>query len=149
MNNVIKPFVGVSKLLFGTKREDIKFLLKEFNYETTENTNVVTGVKSTNDYYDNGMILGYLNSSFLLKYIVLTDPCDAIFQGKDLLSMNYQECLDFMKSFDNEIEEKEYVGFTSYKYGIAVYAPDATDNRESYIESITTAEKGYFLKKYS
>ena len=28
MNNVIKPFVGVSsKLLFGTKREDIKFLL--------------------------------------------------------------------------------------------------------------------------
>lgn len=145
MKYVIKPFLKVGDLYFGTKREIINnVLLEGLNYKPIENTNVKTQIKSTNDYFDNGLILGYLNSSFLLRYVVLTDPCEAFFENKDLLAMNYSECLAFMQQFDSQIEEEEYVGFKSYKYGIAIYAPDGTDNTQCSIEAVTVGEKGYF-----
>ncbi len=77
MKYVIKPFLKVGDLYFGTKREVINnVLLEDLNYKSIENTNVKTQIKSINDYFDNGLVLGYLNSSFLLRYVVLTDPCE-------------------------------------------------------------------------
>jgi hypothetical protein len=138
MKYEIIPFQNVGNMKFGLKREFINSsLLNGIGFDSVENTNVKTGIKSTNDYFENGLILGYLNSSFLLKYVVLNDPCEATFNNHDLLSMTYKECLEFMLRFDSEIEEEEYVGFTSYKYGIAIYAPDATENPECIIECVT------------
>jgi hypothetical protein len=148
MRYEIKPFKGVENLSFGAARDLINSsILKGVKFDAVENTNVSTGMKSTNDFFENGLALGYLNTEFLLKYIILTPPCEAIFENRDLLAMNYQECLDFMKKHDENIEEEEYVGFTSHKYGIAIYAPDATDDRECSIESVTVGKQGYFKQK--
>ncbi len=107
----------------------------------------LSGVNFVTDHYEvEGLILGYLNPEFLLRYVILTDPCEAIFESKDLLEMDYRECLEFVRKFDEDIEEEEYVGFTSYKYGIAIYAPNAAEDPECDIEAVTVGEKGYFKK---
>ncbi|AEK22623.1 Conserved hypothetical protein [Capnocytophaga canimorsus Cc5] len=105
------------------------------------------GVEFVTDHYDNlGVMLGYFTKNFKLSYVVLSDPCEAIFEGEDLLAKTYSECLEFMKQFDSDIEEEEYVGFTSYKLGIAIYAPNATDDPDCNIEAVTVGEVGYFQR---
>ncbi|GAD06158.1 hypothetical protein HQ45_07970 [Porphyromonas crevioricanis] len=141
----IKPFIGVGNLKFGMKRDTInRTILNSLTFDSVENKNVENDELSTNDYFENGLVLGYLNTSFLLKYIVLSDSCEAFFEGVDLLSMSYSESLTYMKKFDSNIKEEEYMGFTTYKYGIAVYAPEGTENPDCYIEAVTIGEKGYF-----
>lgn len=144
MKYEINPFESVGFLKFGLKREVInQSILNANNFETIENKNVSTGDISTNDYFENGLILGYLNSSFLLRYVVINDPCEVIFKEKDILSMTYNDCYNFIIKYDYEIKEEEYVGFSSYKFGIAIYAPDATENPDCNIECITVGQKGY------
>lgn len=146
-NNIkysIKPFLKVGNLYFGTKREVINQSLNLPFKEVFSKT--LSGVKFVTDHYEKeGLILGYLNPSFLLRYVILTDPCEAFFENKDLLAMNYAECLAFMRQFDEQIIEEEYVGFTSYKYGIAIYAPNGTEDSQCEIEAVTIGAKGYFI----
>src|SRR5690554_8237687 len=106
----INPFVGVGNLTFGLKRDTINnVILNTINYKPFENKNVRTGELSTSDYFESGLISSYYNSSYSLICLTLTDLCEPIFGGLDLLEMNYPECLEFMKKYDNNIEEEEYV----------------------------------------
>lgn len=143
MKFIIKPFVSAGNLKFGTHREIINTGLNVEFKSLFEKT--LDGVEFVIDYYyDHSLMLGYFCSSFMLRYVILCDPCEAIFEGTDLLAMNYSECLRFMRTFDENIEEEKYVGFTSYKYGIAIYAENATENPLCDIEAVTVGEKGYF-----
>lgn len=148
----ITPLKKVDDLYFGLDREFInKNILNNLKFTSTENVNVSTLEKSTNDYFENGIILGYMNKDFKLKYILFTN-CAVYLNGKDLSEMSYTECLKYLSQFDEQIEENEYIGFTSYKLGISIYAPNAAEDQESMIECITVAEKGYFEeenKKYA
>ncbi|MDG6895829.1 hypothetical protein [Volucribacter amazonae] len=141
----IIPFSHVGELFFGMEREIINTkILQDINFTTEENSDIDTGEKSTNDFFANGIALGYENQDFKLKYILLMDGVKAIFENQNLLEMNYIDCKNYLSQFDPNIEEEEYVGFTSYKLGIAIYAPDATDDPLSYIECVTVGAKGYF-----
>ncbi|MDR2944531.1 MAG: hypothetical protein LBU81_05565 [Methanosarcinales archaeon] len=145
MKYIINPFISVGNLKFGTDRQSVNGYLntkfKSVFEQTTDGVNIV------NDHYDSeGLILGYFDKIFKLRYIILTDPCEVFFENKDLLEMNYRECLNFMKKYDKNVEEEEYVGFTSYKYGISIYAEDAAENPDCCIEAVTIGERGYFEK---
>ncbi|WP_424411628.1 hypothetical protein ACPEER_01275 [Pasteurella sp. PK-2025] len=140
---IINSFVNVGDLYFGMDRDFInKNILNSVRFTSSENENVYTSEKSTNDFFDNGIALGYMNKDFRLKYILFTG-CSVYFNGKDLSDMNYSDCLKYLSQFDRNIEE-EYVGFISYELGIAIYAPNATEDPDTMIECITVAEKGYF-----
>ncbi|ATA92414.1 hypothetical protein [Capnocytophaga canimorsus] len=145
MRNTIKPFEKVGELKFGMDRNSINNQLNTKFEPVFEKT--LGGVEFVTDHYDNlGVMLGYFTKNFKLSYVVLSDPCEAIFEGEDLLAKTYSECLEFMKQFDSDIEEEEYVGFTSYKLGIAIYAPNATDDPDCNIEAVTVGEVGYFQR---
>ncbi|MFJ1329200.1 hypothetical protein [Capnocytophaga canimorsus] len=145
MRNIIKPFEKVGELKFGMDRNSINNQLNTKFEPVFEKT--LGGVEFVTDHYDNlGVMLGYLQTHLSLRYVVLSDPCEAIFEGEDLLAKTYSECLEFMKQFDSDIEEEEYVGFTSYKLGIAIYAPNATDDPDCNIEAVTVGEVGYFQR---
>ncbi|AWL79259.1 MULTISPECIES: hypothetical protein [Capnocytophaga] len=147
MRNIIKPFEKVGELKFGMDRNFINTsILKKNDFDSVQNKNIKYGGLSINDYFKNGLVLGYLQTHLSLRYVVLSDPCEAIFEGEDLLAKTYSECLEFMKQFDSDIEEEEYVGFTSYKLGIAIYAPNATDDPDCNIEAVTVGEVGYFQR---
>jgi hypothetical protein len=143
MKFVIKPFVSAGELKFGTDRKLVNAALGSEFKEVFENTPGGDGFVT--DYrHDEGIMSGYFTKDFKLAYIILTDPCEVVFEGENLLGMNYTECLRYMKKFDADIEEEEYVGFTSYKYGISIYAENATDDPECDIKSVTIAEGGLF-----
>ncbi|CEN45584.1 hypothetical protein [Capnocytophaga canimorsus] len=145
MRNIIKPFEKIGELKFGMDRNSINNRLNTKFEPIFEKT--LGGVEFVTDHYDNlGVMLGYFTKDFKLSYVVLSDPCEAIFEGEDLLAKTYSECLEFMKQFDSDIEEEEYVGFTSYKLGIAIYAPNATDDPDCNIEAVTVGEVGYFQR---
>ncbi|MFJ1430243.1 hypothetical protein ACILE2_05490 [Capnocytophaga canimorsus] len=145
MKSLITPFVSVGSLKFGTNRDIINNTLNAEFKAVFEKT--LSGITFVTDYYDDkGIMLGYLQTHLSLRYVVLSDPCEAIFEGEDLLAKTYSECLEFMKQFDSDIEEEEYVGFTSYKLGIAIYAPNATDDPDCNIEAVTVGEVGYFQR---
>ncbi|MFJ1378452.1 hypothetical protein [Capnocytophaga canimorsus] len=145
MRNIIKPFEKVGELKFGMDRNSINNRLNTKFEPIFEKT--LGGVEFVTDHYDNlGVMLGYFTKDFKLSYVVLSDPCEAIFEGEDLLAKTYSECLEFMKQFDSDIEEEEYVGFTSYKLGIAIYAPNSTDDPDCNIEAVTVGEVGYFQR---
>ncbi len=147
MRNIIKPFEKVGELKFGMDRNFINTsIFKKNDFDSVQNKNIKYGVLSINDYFKNGLVLGYLQTHLSLRYVVLSDPCEAIFEGEDLLAKTYSECLEFMRQFDSDIEEEEYVGFTSYKLGIAIYAPNATDDPDCNIEAVTVGEVGYFQR---
>ncbi|WP_172916110.1 hypothetical protein [Capnocytophaga canimorsus] len=147
MRNIIKPFEKVGELKFGMDRNFINTsILKKNDFDSVQNKNIKYGGLSINDYFKNGLVLGHLQTHLSLRYVVLSDPCEAIFEGEDLLAKTYSECLEFMKQFDLDIEEEEYVGFTSYKLGIAIYAPNATDDPDCNIEAVTVGEVGYFQR---
>lgn len=144
MTYTITPFVGVGELQFGMDRNHInRHILQGYHFDSQENENVVTAEKSTNDFFEQGIALGYMNSDFRLKYILFIGQ-SVYFHGRDLSEMNYAECLAYLSAFDKAIEVEEYVGFTSYQLGIAIYAPNATEDPKTHIECITIAEKGYF-----
>lgn len=141
---IITPFINVGNLYFGMDRDFInKNILNDVEFTSNENENVSTLEKSTNDFFENGIALGYMNKDFKLKYILFTGY-PVYFNGKDLSDMNYSDCLKYLSQFDKNIEEEEYVGFTSYELGIAIYAPNATEDPDTMIECVTVAEKGYF-----
>lgn len=141
----IKPFAGVGELTFGSDREFVNTSLKmEFKTIFEETLDDVGFV--TDHYREEGLMLGYFTKDFKLSYVILSDTCEAIFEGRDLLAMSYAGCLKFMRTFDEGIEEEKYVGFTSYKYGISIYAENATENPECDIEAVTVGERGYFEK---
>ena len=146
MKNIIIPFSNVGELYFGMSRDYINNnILNTIDYKSEEDIILGTNEKFTDDFFENGMTLGYLNKDFKLSYILLTDEanCNAIFNGKDLLEMNYLECKNYLLQFDPEIKEEEYVGFTSYKLGISIYAPNGTEEPDTFIECVTVAKKGY------
>ncbi|SMB87958.1 hypothetical protein SAMN05660772_02784 [Pasteurella testudinis DSM 23072] len=145
MKYEITPFQSVGNIKLDFSRDFInKNILNNINYTSQENKNINTGEISTNDYFDNGIILAYMNKDYILQCIVLNDPCEAIFNGIDLLNLSYINCLNYLKNFDPDIEEEEYVGFTSYNLGIAIYAPNAIDDKNTFIECITIGRSGYF-----
>ncbi|OOF40973.1 hypothetical protein BKK49_05425 [Rodentibacter rarus] len=141
---IITPFINVGDLYFGMDRDFInKNILNGVKFTSSENENVYTSEKSTNDFFESGIALGYMNKDFKLKYILFTG-CSVYFNSRDLSDMSYSDCLKYISQFDRNIEEEEYVGFTSYELGIAIYAPNATEDPYTRIECITVAEKGYF-----
>ncbi|TNH18176.1 hypothetical protein [Testudinibacter sp. TR-2022] len=144
MELLIKPFISVGNMKFGTNRNSINNMMNSEFKAVFEKT--LSGVEFVTDHYnDDGLMLGYFTKDFKLSYVILNDPSEAIFEGEDLLIKTYSECWDFMKQFDSNIEE-EYVGFKSYKFGIAIYAPNGTDDPDCDIEAVTVGEVGYFNK---
>lgn len=133
----IRPYVGVQEIDFDMKREVIR---KKFNHEFTEfkkthfSQNTTDAFEFCHIYYDN---------ENLCEAIELFEPATVMFDNFVMTEQPYEKVKDFFDAIDDSLDFND-AGFTSYKYGIGVFAPNASDEPEEPIESIIVFRKGYY-----
>ncbi len=73
-------------------------------------------------------------------------PAKVVFQNKELLSLSWAELLTWFKSLDPsvEISDKDFI---SWKYGIAVFAPEHRSQPDVHPTSITVFSRKHFYVK--
>lgn len=75
--------------------------------------------------------------------VELAGPAEAIFQGRDLLKLNFRDLSTHLLNEDADLVVEDD-GCTSVKLGIGAYAPHATKNPMAKPESIIVFAEGYY-----
>lgn len=133
----IRPYVGVQEIDFGMKRESIR---EKFNHQFTEfkktsfSQNTTDAFEFCHVYYDN---------ENLCEAVELFEPAIIVFDNFVMSEQSYEKVKEFFESIDSSLDCDD-VGFTSYKYGIGVFAPDALDEPKEPIEAVIVFRKGYY-----
>ncbi len=133
MSYIIYPYIGVNSIRFGMTKEEIHSELG--NPETTFMRNSYDNTGETEEYKD--FFVCY-DEDERCEAIEFFELADIILNGKAIFTGTYDEICGL---FD-DIEE-DNTGFTEYKYGIGVYAPDK-DETVCYPESVIVFKKGYY-----
>ena len=71
------------------------------------------------------------------------DPAQVIFNGLNLLDTSFNEFMNAIKEYDENIEEDDS-GCTSYALGIGAYAPFKEKAPDEKNEGIIIFKKGYY-----
>lgn len=133
----IEPYVGVGKILLGMTSQQIEDILsakprkfKKFSDDEFET-----------DAFD--MCYIYYKSTGICEAIEFFKPAIVTFSGIDLLGKSYVDVKNLFLSLDEDIECEDS-GLTSYKYGIGIYAPFATEEPLEPAEGVIIFENGYY-----
>lgn len=133
MEYVINPYVGVSELKFGMSQKEIHAILGEPKDSFKRNEFAKGFTETYSDCFVN----------YDAEY-----RCEAIeFFGKPEVKINniflfstscaeIRQCLGDIKNNDS--------GYTSFMYGVGIYAPDEYDEPDCLPESVIVFRKGYY-----
>ena len=74
------------------------------------------------------------------------EPPIAILEGKPINGVPFIEAKNWLENFDSELEEERFVGVTSFKLGVGLYAPNYYDDEDPTIpvEAVIVFKKGYY-----
>lgn len=133
----IKPYTSVGEIKFGMDRKVIRDLFKN-NYEEFRKSPF-----SENTTDDFGICHVYYNNQNKCEAVEFFDSANVSFMDMNISNKSYYEVKVFFKKIDQDIDINEE-GFTSYKYGIGVYAPFALNNPKEIIEGIIVFQKNYY-----
>lgn len=138
---IITPFVRVGDFVFNEKRNNI---LPKINLELRKTSieNVLGNNYIIDDY--KGALAYYNQVNNKLFYVLFTPLIQLIYENEHLFEMNSQELFNFLKRFDMNLLQEDYVGFGSKLLGIDVYTPNFVEDPNSEVEAISVAIKGYF-----
>lgn len=141
MKFVISPYIGAGEIKLLMSRVEIRSILTiESAYEEFYRT---TQSKVSSDHFKKiGLVANY-DENNLCDSLEFYSPAKLIFSEIDLLEMSYKGIFNYFKKNDQEIEEDDS-GFTSYKYGIGIYAPYKTDDPLEKIESVIIFKRNYY-----
>lgn len=136
----IKPKIGFNTIKFGLSRNNVRikfkgFAISEF-YRTEQSIAPVDAIDEL------GLFI-YYNEKDECEAIEFFEPAAPIFNKKNLLKISYMELISLFKEMDDEINI-ESDGFTSSKFGIGSYAPNAEEDMELPCESIIIFQEGYY-----
>lgn len=135
----IIPYKFVGNIKFNMSREEVRKILGEPS--STFKRNEFS--ESQSDSYD--------DYCFFVEYDK-NDKCNAfegwegskiMYQGKVLMEHSYEELYEDFINIDEHLEVDEE-GFTSYKCGISIWAPDKEEEPNKPCESILIFRKDYF-----
>ena len=75
-------------------------------------------------------------------------PSIAILEGKQINGVPFIEAKNWLGNFDSELKEERFVGVTSNKLGVGLYAPDYYDDEDPTIpvEAVIVFKKSYYDK---
>ncbi|QVK19258.1 ABC transporter ATP-binding protein [Mycoplasmatota bacterium] len=133
----IKPYIGAGKIMFGMTSEQIQNILlaEPRKFKKFKDDELYT------DAYNTCHI--FYKKPGVCEAIEFFNPAVVTFNDINLMNMSYQEIKDLFFKLDKNIQVDD-TGFTSYKYGIGVYAPFADECPLDPIEGIIIFEKGYY-----
>ena len=137
MECIIKPYKGAGQVNFGMTRDEVAFTLRE----TPESFK-----KSEEDLFETDAFSScfvYYKEPGICEAIEFIEPAKIKFIDVSLFEIPYREIEAYFLKQDKDIEIDES-GFTSYKFGVGIYAPLAYDSPDDRIESVIIFEKGYY-----
>lgn len=137
MNFEIVPYVGVGSIKFGMKREEVR---KCFENRFEEFKKTVFSETSTDDF---GCCHVFYKKQDTCEAIECFEEANVTMDGKKIIGMPYIEIKAMFEKIDNSLVLND-AGFTSFKFGIGVYAPFAQDEPGEPVESVIVFEKGYY-----
>ncbi|SEN22486.1 hypothetical protein SAMN05192574_102828 [Mucilaginibacter gossypiicola] len=139
MDYKITPYESLGNIPLGLHRDEIRNLLKETPHEFYRNFLS----KTPTDFFKTlGLFIGY-DENLLCEAIEMILPANPILFTIELLILPYESIEDQIAKWDDKLE-KTNTGFTSYKFGVGVYAPNKDDSPNEITESVIIFKKGYY-----
>jgi hypothetical protein len=139
MDLVINPYIGIGDLKLGMTQAQIRNTLNSEFRSFVRN-------KYSEMPEDHFPVLGIFieyKQPGICTSIQVFEPLNPIWRGKQLLSTIFSELSQWFLEIDPE-RELDDTGFTSFKYGIGVYAPNCEEEPNCLPESIIVFSKGYY-----
>ena len=137
MNFEIVPYVGAGCIKLGMERAEIRKCFNNIYRESKKSSS--TG--NTSDVFDCCYV--YYKEQDTCEAIEFFGEAQATIDGKIMLGEPYSRVKNMFEAIDNSISFGDS-GFTSFKYGVGVYAPFAQDEPDEPVESVIVFEKGYY-----
>lgn len=135
----IRPYFGTNDLEFGMKREVIREKLgnefREFK-KSPFSKNTTDAFKYCHVYYD---------SENLCVAVEFFEPSEINFNDLIIIGSPYDKIRDEFARIDESIDYND-AGFTSFKYGIGIFAPFAKKKPKDPVESVIIFKEGYYGK---
>lgn len=139
MDYRINPYESLENISLGLNRKEIREFLKESHIEFYRNKFSKTPV----DFYEAlGLFINY-DENFSCEAIEIVQPANPILFSVQLLKKSYALIEEQIAEWDNELEITN-TGFTSYKFGVGVYAPNKDESPNEAAESVIIFKKGYY-----
>lgn len=140
--NVVS-YQSAGPILIGMTKEEVRNVM-------SEKPNDYHNIRGPyTDYFEESNIfVYYTNEDGICEAIEFCEPTIALFNGKPINGIKFIEAMKWLEQFDSEIIYEKYVGLTSYKLGIGIYAPnyDEVENKDEYVEAVIVFKKGYYDK---
>jgi hypothetical protein len=140
MDFLIKPYESVGPISLGMTKEQVRSVMTE----KPEDKHAIRGTYT--DYFkDSAVFAYYTEENGYCEAVEFCYPTRAIFNGRPLNGVTFNEAKKLLKQFDNELEEEDE-GVTSHKFGIGIYAPnyDKDEMPDALVEAVIVFRKGYY-----
>lgn len=112
----IVPYVGVGSLKFGMKREEIR---KCFNDQFEECQKIPFSETVKDDF---GCCHVFYKKQDTCQAIEFFQEANVFFKGKKIIGKPFLKIKAMFEAIDNSLGFSD-TGFTSFKYGVEIYAP--------------------------
>jgi hypothetical protein len=139
MDLVINPYIGIGNLKLGMTQSQIRNTLNSSFESFTRNQ---FSEMPEDHFQELGIFVEYKLPG-ICNAMELVKPLNPIWRGKQLLNTTFFELDRWFVEVDSERELND-TGFTSYQYGIGVYAPNYEEEPTCLPESIIVFSKGYY-----
>lgn len=133
----IIPYKGVGEIEFGMSRDKVRELFNNAYVEFIKSTN---SENTTDDFSD---IHVYYNNLNECEAVEIYEASSVTYCNMEIFRASYSEVKEMLEQLDNTLDINE-AGFTSYKFGIGVFAPYAEDEPNEPVESVIVFTKGYY-----
>ena len=143
MEFLIKPYESVGPIKLGMTKEELRSVMPEApNYD-----HYFWG-PYTDHFVQMSFFVYYTGEDGVCEAIEFCDPSIAILEGKPINGIPFIEAKNWLENFDAELKEERFVGVTSNKLGVGLYAPDYYDDEDPTIpvEAVIVFKKGYYDK---
>ncbi|TBR61729.1 hypothetical protein B4U84_13415 [Westiellopsis prolifica IICB1] len=95
------------------------------------------------DSFNNLGIHIYYKKPGICEAIEIFEPAEPVFMEINLLQVKFSELKQWFQKIDDEVEIDD-TGLTSYKFGISLYAPSASEYPEEAVEAVIVFDNGYY-----
>ncbi|MDW0117952.1 hypothetical protein QTL97_13490 [Sporosarcina thermotolerans] len=141
MEFCIKSYDSVGPIKLGMTKEEIRSLMPEKPWDSHDFRGPYT------DYFiASGLFAYYTGEYGVCEAVEFTEPTIAIFENRRINGVPYIEALNWLKKFDDELKVERFLGATSYKFGIGLYAPNYDEEQEPdvHVEAVIVFRRGYY-----
>jgi len=133
----ITSYVGAGCITFGMTRDSVR---KYFDNKFREFKKTPCSETLTDDFE---LCHVYYQIQGTCEAVEFFGEAEVVFNDKKIIGRAYSEIKDMFQKIDELLDIND-AGFTSFKYGIGVFAPFALDEPNEPIESVIVFEKDYY-----